>query len=101
MLELRLVAVLKVTPLGKAPLSVMTGGPAPSTVTVKLPGVPTVKVVLLALVMIGAPMTTDAENSEVLPTFTDPACADGSAVRLVAVAVINSPACAKPPTATS
>ena len=42
-----------VTPLGSAPLSVSVGGVKPVVVTVNVPGVPTVKVVLLGLVMAG------------------------------------------------
>ena len=45
------------TPLGRAPLSVSAGVGKPVVVTVKLPAVPTVKVVLLALVMAGAWVT--------------------------------------------
>src|SRR5712692_6732653 len=45
---------LKVTPLGRAPVSLKSGAGLPVAVTVKLPAVPTVKAVLLALVMAGA-----------------------------------------------
>ena len=45
---------LKVTPLGSAPDSVRDGVGVPVVVTVKLPAVPTVNVVLFALVMLGA-----------------------------------------------
>ena len=45
---------LNVTPLGSVPVSVRDGAGAPVVVTVKLPAVPTVNVVLLALVMPGA-----------------------------------------------
>ena len=48
------VVVLNVTPLGSVPLSLSVGVGTPVAVTVKLPAVPTVKVVLLALVMAGA-----------------------------------------------
>ena len=44
---------VKVTPLGKAPDSVMDGVGDPVVVTVKLPAAPTVNVVLLALVIVG------------------------------------------------
>jgi len=47
-------ALLSVTPLAKAPLSVKVGAGTPVAVTVKLPAVPRVKVVLAALVMAGA-----------------------------------------------
>jgi hypothetical protein len=43
-----------VTPLGRVPVSVTDGVGAPVVVTVKLPAVPTVNVVLLALVIAGA-----------------------------------------------
>ena len=45
---------VKVTPLGSAPDSVRDGVGDPVVVTVKLPAVPTVNVVLLALVIVGA-----------------------------------------------
>jgi hypothetical protein len=44
---------LNVTPLGSAPVSLSEGVGLPVAVTVKLPAVPTVKVVLLALVIAG------------------------------------------------
>ena len=44
---------LNVTPLGNAPDSVSDGAGAPVVVTVKFAGLPTVNVVLLALVMAG------------------------------------------------
>jgi hypothetical protein len=44
---------VKVTPLGSAPDLVMDGVGDPVVVTVKLPTVPTVNVVLLALVIVG------------------------------------------------
>ncbi len=44
---------LKVTPLSSAPVSDKEGVGVPAVVTVKVPGVPTVKVVLLALVITG------------------------------------------------
>src|SRR5215472_4770202 len=43
-----------VTPLGNAPTSVSEGVGVPALVTVNVPGVPTVNVVLLALVITGA-----------------------------------------------
>ena len=47
-------AALNVTPLGRLPLSVsVAGGVKPVVVTVNVPDVPTVKVVLLGLVMAG------------------------------------------------
>ena len=47
-------AELKVTPLGKLPVSVNVGVGKPLAVTVKEPAVPTVNVVLFALVNAGA-----------------------------------------------
>jgi len=47
-------AVVKVTPEGRAPVSENVGDGTPEAVTVKVPAVPAVKVVLLALVMAGA-----------------------------------------------
>ena len=45
---------VNVTPVGNVPLSVsVAGGVKPVVVTVNVPGVPTVKVVLLGLVMAG------------------------------------------------
>ena len=46
-----------VTPVGSVPVSLSAGVGKPVVVTVKLPAVPTVKVVLLALVMAGAWLT--------------------------------------------
>lgn len=43
---------MKVTPLGRVPVSAMVGEAAPLVVTVKLPGLPTVKLVLVALVKV-------------------------------------------------
>jgi hypothetical protein len=43
-----------VTPLGSVPVSVSVGAGVPVVVTVRLPAVPTVNVVLLALVIAGA-----------------------------------------------
>ena len=48
---------MNVTPLGSVPLSLSVGVGKPVVVTVKLPAAPTVKVVLLALVMAGAWLT--------------------------------------------
>jgi len=48
------VASLKVTPLGKSPFPVKVGVGVPDAVTVKVELVPTVNVVLLALVKAGA-----------------------------------------------
>lgn len=46
--------VLKLTPLGKLPDSLKVGAGVPVSAIVKLPAVPAVKVVLEALVMLGA-----------------------------------------------
>ena len=48
--------LLNVTPLGSVPVSVSVGVGVPVVVIVKLPEVPTVNVVLLALVIVGAPV---------------------------------------------
>ena len=48
------VAALNVTPPGKVPVSLRLGVGTPLAVTVKLPALPTVKVVLVALVIAGA-----------------------------------------------
>jgi hypothetical protein len=48
------VAAVNVTPLGSAPVSLNVGAGSPTAVTVNVPAVPTVKVVLLALVIAGA-----------------------------------------------
>ena len=48
---------INVTPLGAAPVSVSESVGVPVAVTVKLPVVPTVNVVLLALVIAGAWVT--------------------------------------------
>ena len=49
--------VTNVTPVGRVPVSVSVGVGIPVVVTVKLPAVPTVKVVLVALVIAGAWLT--------------------------------------------
>ncbi len=49
---------VKVTPLGSAPDLVTVGGGTPLVVTVKLLALPTVKVALFGLVMVGAPELT-------------------------------------------
>src|SRR5437879_5686934 len=49
------------TPLGRAPDSVKVGAGKPVAVTVKEPAVPTVKVVLSALVMAGAWLTVSVK----------------------------------------
>jgi hypothetical protein len=59
-------AVLNVTPLGSAPLSLNVGAGEPVAVTVNEPAVPTVKVALLALVMAGARFTVWLRGGDVL-----------------------------------
>jgi hypothetical protein len=49
---------LNVTPLGSAPVSLSEGVGVPVAVTVKLPAMPTVNVVLFALVIAGAACPT-------------------------------------------
>jgi hypothetical protein len=55
------VTALKVIPLGSAPLSLKVGVGEPVAVTVKEPAVPTLKVVLFALVMAGAWFTASVK----------------------------------------
>ena len=55
------VVALSVTPLGSAPVSVNVGAGEPVAVTVNDPAVPTVKVVLLALVIAGACWTVSVK----------------------------------------
>ena len=57
----------KVTPLGSAPASVRDGIGAPVAVTEKVPDVPTVNVVLLALVMADDWVTVNMKLCEALP----------------------------------
>ena len=51
-----------VTPLGTAPVSVKDGVGVPVAAIVKLPGVPTVNVVLLVLVIAGAWLTVRVKD---------------------------------------
>jgi hypothetical protein len=51
------VDALKVTPVGKVPVSLRVGAGVPVAVTVKVPAVPTVNVVLAPLVMAGPSLT--------------------------------------------
>ena len=55
------VAALKVTPLGRLPPSLSVGVGKPVAATVNVPAVPTVKVVLAALVIAGAPFTVSVK----------------------------------------
>jgi len=55
------VVALNVTPLGSVPLSLRVGVGKPVAVTVNEPAVPTVNVVLLALVMAGASLTVSVK----------------------------------------
>ena len=48
------VAVSKITPVGNVPVRANVGAGSPVAVTVKVPAVPTVKIVLSALVIVGA-----------------------------------------------
>lgn len=67
-------AVLKVTPLGRLPLSVNVGVGKPVAVTVNDPAVPTANVVLLALVIVGAWFTVCETPVDVLVLkFVSPA----------------------------
>ena len=58
---------LNVTPLGRAPVSLKVGAGKPVAVTVNAPAVPTVNVVLLALVMAAAWFTVRAKDCWALP----------------------------------
>jgi len=60
-------AELSVTPLGSAPVSVKVIGVVPVAVTVKLPPVPTPKLVEVALVMTGA-VAANAGEAPRIPT---------------------------------
>ncbi len=55
------VPAVNVTPLGSAPVSLSVGVGTPAAVTVKVPAVPTVKVVLFALVIAGAWLTVSVK----------------------------------------
>jgi hypothetical protein len=70
-----------VTPLGSAPVSVSVGVGDPVVVTVKLPAVPTVNVVLLALVIAGAevPNRPYTLSCPAAPTYTFPLATVGTA----------------------
>ena len=57
----------KLTPVGKAPTSDNAGLGNPEVVTIKLPFVPTVNVVLFALVIVGASFTVKVKACELLP----------------------------------
>jgi hypothetical protein len=52
---------LNVTPVGNVPVSLNVGLGVPVAVTVKVPTVPTVKVVLFALVITGAVFTVSVK----------------------------------------
>ena len=56
---------VNVTPLGSAPDSVIVGVGTPVVVTVSVPALPTVKVALFALVMVGAASGTHDGNLNV------------------------------------
>ncbi len=58
---------VKVTPLGSAPVSIRDGFGMPVVVTINVPRVPTVNVVLVALVMAGAWSTVSVKLCIVLP----------------------------------
>ena len=55
------VVELRATPLGRVPVSLKVGAGKPLAVTVKVPVVPTVKVVELAEVMAGASSTVSVK----------------------------------------
>ena len=58
---------VNVTPFGNAPLSLNVGAGAPVAVTVNVPGMPTVKVALLGLVMFGGVPTTNVACAVAVP----------------------------------
>jgi cell division protein FtsL len=58
-----------VTPLGSVPLSLSDGVGVPVVVAVKLPAVPTVNVVLLALVIAGAWSTVSVKHWVAVPAL--------------------------------
>ncbi len=77
----------KDTPLGNAPDSLRLAVGNPVVVTVKLPRLPSVKVVLLALLIVGAWLTVCDTPEEVLPLkLLSPAYV---AVRVLAPALVR------------
>ena len=52
----------KVTPRGKVPASLINGVGKPVAVTVKVPGLPAEKVVVLGLVIVGASLTVKVND---------------------------------------
>jgi len=83
-------AALKVTPLGRAPVSVNVGVGKPVAVTVNDPAVPTTKVVLLALVMVGAWLTVCATPVDALVAkFASPVAKVATSVFAPVVVGIN------------
>ncbi len=63
------VVELRVTPVGRAPVSLNVGGGLPVAVTVKVPAVPTVNVVALAEVMVGGTGTVVTESVKLWVAF--------------------------------
>ena len=61
------VAVLKVTPVGSAPVSESVGAGNPVAVTVNVPAVPTVNPALFALVIAGARSTVSVNVCDTVP----------------------------------
>ena len=84
-----------VTPLGSAPVSVRVGVGDPVVVTVKLPAVPTVNVVVLALVMLGAalPNSPNTLSCPSAPTYTFPWATVGTANLIAPPGLSRLPFC--------
>jgi hypothetical protein len=78
----------RVTPAGRAPVSEKVGVGTPLAVTLKDPAVPTVKVVLFALVIAGAPSTVIVKVPLVAAT---PAASVTLTVNVAATAVVGVP----------
>src|SRR5260221_508799 len=97
------VAALKVTPVGNVSpaVSLNDGAGKPEAVSVKLPGVPTMKTVLLALVnagAVGAPVTDTIPSSAPAVAVRSPdgkglAIITGTTTVLPAVLLTDNPVC--------
>jgi len=66
------VAVLNVTPLGSAPVSLRVGAGKPVAVTVNVPAVPTENVVLAALVIWGAAGVAELKKTPLMTALGPP-----------------------------
>jgi hypothetical protein len=82
--------VLKLTPLGRAPVSVNVGVGKPVAVSVNYPGVPTTNVVLLALVIVGAWFTMwDTPTDVLVAKFASPVAKVATSVFAPVVVGVN------------